>query len=597
MGFTDNASYIMEVFCVAFAATLLLTPFSIKLAGKIGAIDVPKDNRRMHVRSIPRFGGLSIFFGSLISIYLFAGTERNVKIALLGGTLIYLLGVIDDLKNLPAGIKFVWQTVVAILMYAFGLRISFITNYFGSGLWGLSTVVCFFVTVVWIVGVTNTINLVDGLDGLAAGISAIVSLSLAYISFIHGDIFGVTAVYSTLTALAGACMGFLPYNFSPAKTFMGDGGSLYLGFMIAIMSVVSPLKQATVISISVPVIALAIPIFDTFSAIIRRKLRHQPIMSADKEHLHHKLIAAGYDQRRSVIMLYGITALMGMAAILISRELFKDALVLIVVVISYLYVFVTDSAYKREKVKEKKVAERILAYFNHLYKKGNVNFEKIVKVALDNNKKMFVVTANPETLMTGLRDDEFNALLNDESVTIVPDGIGVVKAAEILGIECSGKITGVDLATFLLKTADKEKKSMYLFGAKEEVLKKLVHKIETSYPNIILLGSKNGYTKDKDKVFDEIISMKPDIVLVALGIPMQEFLINKHFEKADKGIFVGVGGSFDVLSGSKKRAPQYFINHNIEWLYRIATEPNRLKRFYRGNIKFISIIRKVNKFR
>ena len=254
MGFTDNARYIMEVFCVAFAATLLLTPFSIKLAGKIGAIDVPKDNRRMHVRSIPRFGGISIFFGSLISIYLFAGTERNVKIALLGGTLIYLLGVIDDLKNLPAGIKFVWQTVVAILMYAFGLRISFITNYFGSGLWGLSTVVCFFVTVVWIVGVTNTINLVDGLDGLAAGISAIVSLSLAYIAFIHGDIFGVTAVYSTLTALAGACMGFLPYNFSPAKTFMGDGGSLYLGFMIAIMSVVSPLKQATVISISVPVI-------------------------------------------------------------------------------------------------------------------------------------------------------------------------------------------------------------------------------------------------------------------------------------------------------------------------------------------------------
>lgn len=597
MEFTDNARYIIEVFSVAFVATLVLTPFSIKLAEKIGAIDIPKDSRRMHTKAIPRFGGFAIVLGSLISIFLFAGTERNVKIAALGGTLIYILGVADDLKNLPAGVKFIWQTGVAILMYALGLRISFITNYLGSGLWGFSTIVCFFVTVMWIVGVTNTINLVDGLDGLAAGISAIVSLALAYIAFIHGETFGVTVVYCTLTALAGACVGFLPYNFSPAKTFMGDGGSLYLGFMIAIMSVVSPLKQATVISISVPVIALAIPIFDTFSAIIRRKLRHQSIMSADKEHLHHKLIAAGYDQKRSVIMLYGITVLMGMAAILISRELFKDAIVLVVVVLSYLYVFVTDSAYKREKVKEKKIAKRILAYFDNLYKNGYANFEKLIKNALNNKNKMFIVTANPETFMTGLRDDEFNELLTNESVTVVPDGIGVVKAAEMLGIKCEGKVTGVDLAAFLLETADREKKSIYLFGSKEDVLGKLIHKIETSYPNVILLGAKNGYTKEKDEAFDEIASLKPDIVLVALGIPMQELLINKHFEKFDKGIFIGVGGSFDVLSGSKKRAPRFFVNHNLEWLYRIVTEPSRLKRFYRGNIKFISIIRKVNKFR
>lgn len=597
MGFTYNLRDIANLFIVSFVATLILTPLSIKLAAKIGAIDVPKDSRRMHTKSIPRFGGIAIFLGSMFSIYMFVGFERNVRVAMLGGTLIYILGALDDLKNLPASLKFACQSGVAILMYAFGLRITFITNYFGPGLWGFSTVVCFFVTVLWIVGITNTINLVDGLDGLAAGISAIVSLSIAYIAYIHGEIYGVIIVYSTLTAVAGACIGFLPYNFSPAKTFMGDGGSLYLGFMIAIMSVVSPLKQATVISISVPVIALAIPIFDTFSAIIRRKLRHQPIMSPDKEHLHHKLIAAGYDQKRSVIMLYGITALMGLAAILISRELFKDAIVLIIVVLSYLYVFITDSAYRREKIKEKELAKRIFAYFEKLYKRGRLSFEDHIKNALRQEEKMFVVTANPETFMTGLRDDEFNEVLVSNRTTIIPDGIGIVKAANMLGAECDGKITGVDLAAFLLEMADKEKKSIYLFGAKEDVLNKLVAKIKNDYPNVTILGAKNGYIKGKDSVFEEIINLEPDIVLVALGIPMQELLINKYYDNFDKGILVGVGGSFDVLSGSKKRAPQFFVVHNLEWLYRIVTEPSRLKRFYRGNIKFISIIRKVNKFR
>lgn len=591
---TDNIEYVSKVFFLAFAISFMSSPLSIKLAKKIGAIDTPKDNRRMHTKSIPRFGGIAIFLGSMVSIYYFVWNQPNIRIAMIGGLLIYLLGAIDDLKNLPASIKFLYQMAVAIMMYAFGLRIEFITNYFGSGLWGLNEALCFIVTVLWIVGITNTINLIDGLDGLAAGVSCIVSLAIAYIAYIHGNVFGVSIVYIALTALAGACAGFLPYNFSPAKTFMGDGGALYLGFMIAIMSVISPLKQATIISIIVPVIALAIPIFDTFSAIVRRALRHQPIMSPDKEHLHHKLIASGYDQKRSVVMLYGITALMGLAAILISRGLYKDSFVIFAIVASYLYIFATDSANRKGKFKKEIYAEKFKRYFANLYTEGWESLEIKLKNDLNNENKRFIITANPETFMSGLHNSDFNKILAGNDVTIVPDGIGIVKGAELLGIKCKDKITGVDLASWLLSEAHKTGKSVYLFGAKEEVLEALVNKINSSYKGIKIVGTDNGYAEDKDAIFDKISNLNPDIILVALGIPAQEMLINKHFSKFDKGIFVGVGGSFDVLSGTKKRAPKFFVNNNLEWLYRIVKEPARLKRFYKGNIKFFHLIRKIN---
>lgn len=353
---------IIKAFCLTALVTAALTPLSIKVAHRIGAIDVPRDSRRMHTDAVPRFGGLAIYIGSMVGLWVFAGDFRQIRIAMLGGTLMYLLGAADDLRNLHAGVKFSGQVVIAIIMYALGIRITFITNYFGSGLVMFGDVLCFIVTVLWIVGITNAINLTDGLDGLAAGISGIISLSIAYIAYIHGDIYGSAMVCISLVCLAGSCAGFLPFNFSPAKTFMGDSGALYLGFMIAIFSVISPLKRSTIIATIVPVFALAIPIFDTFAAIVRRWLSGKPIMEADKQHLHHKLIAAGHDHKRSVMMLYGITGIMGMAAVQISRELYKDAFVLILIVMTYLYVFATDPAHQssardgkcdRDKAKER----------------------------------------------------------------------------------------------------------------------------------------------------------------------------------------------------------------------------------------------------
>lgn len=230
--------------------------------------------------------------------------------------------------------------------------------------------------------------------------------------------------------------------------------------------------------------------------------------------------------------------------------------------------------------------------FEKLYKKNIDSFYKIIKNNLEKEKKMFIVTANPETFMMSKKDDELKKLLKDKETILVPDGIAIVKTAKMIGYDVKERITGIDIANKLLDYGNELKKTIYLFGAKQEVIDSMKEVLKKNYPNLKVVGSSNGYEKDKDGVFKKIISKKPDIVLVALGIPMQEKLIYKHLEKFDKGIFVGVGGSFDVISGHKKRAPKIFIKLNLEWLYRIISEPKRMKRFYDSNIKFIFKVKK-----
>ena len=211
--------------------------------------------------------------------------------------------------------------------------------------------------------------------------------------------------------------------------------------------------------------------------------------------------------------------------------------------------------------------------------------------ALAAGRRLFVVTANPEILMHAGDSPEIRALLLDEETAVVPDGISVVKAMRLLGLPAKERITGVDLAEQLLKLAGQQGKSVYLLGAKEEVVSALAQKLKAQYPQMEI-HYKNGYGKDKDADFREIEALQPDLVLVALGVPAQEKLIARHLEKFSKGVLIGVGGSFDVLSGSKRRAPAVFVKTNTEWLYRILREPSRLGRFYRNNIKFLGQIRR-----
>ena len=234
-------------------------------------------------------------------------------------------------------------------------------------------------------------------------------------------------------------------------------------------------------------------------------------------------------------------------------------------------------------------------YFDRVYNKGKKNFYTFLEDKMKQNEKTFVVTANPETLMIANDNDKFKKCLLDDNTIIVPDGIGVLKGANMLGYKIPETITGVELCTELFEYGNKHKKSIYLFGAKPEVVELLAKKIKIDYPNLKVLGYENGYVEDKNEAYNKIIELKPDIVLVAIGIPHQELLIYDNLKYFDKGIFMGVGGSFDVLSGTKKRAPKIFIKLKLEWLYRITTEPKRLKRFFRSNVRYLGIIQKEKK--
>ena len=231
-------------------------------------------------------------------------------------------------------------------------------------------------------------------------------------------------------------------------------------------------------------------------------------------------------------------------------------------------------------------------FLKNLYTKDKNTYFKLLANDLKNKHKRFIITVNPETLMLSENDAELKNILDNKTNSFVPDGIAVVKAARKIGVNVTERITGIDIAEYLLKLANENKYSIYLFGAKEEVINTLIAKIKKEYPNINILGYSNGYVKDRDLVMQDVIKKKPDICMVALGIPYQEKIIAKYFSKVKKGIFIGVGGSFDVLSGTKKRAPKIFIKLNLEWLYRIVTEPSRLKRFWNSNVKFMFKIKK-----
>lgn len=229
-------------------------------------------------------------------------------------------------------------------------------------------------------------------------------------------------------------------------------------------------------------------------------------------------------------------------------------------------------------------------YFKNLYIGSNENFYKIIKKNVKNNKKTFVITANAETFMFAKKDKTMNEIILNKNNLVVADGISILMGAKKLKLEVPTKITGVEMMENLLINSKHNK--VYLLGSKKEVLTKLVDKINSIYPNVSLVGYHDGYNYDETKVINEILKTKPDFIFIALGIPKQEKLINKIIDKVNKGVFIGVGGSFDVISGVKKRAPKIIRKLNLEWLYRIIKEPKRIKRFYQNNIKFLIKIKR-----
>jgi len=335
---TKETIFLILTFVVAFAFSFATTPIVYRLAYKIGAIDVPKDGRRMHKRPIPRLGGLAIIFGFAVSICCFADFSRALVATLCGALIIVVMGVVDDCKSLSAKFKFLVQIVAALVVIIGGnIRITVLTNpnifsdnpYIVLPLW-LSIAA----TVIWVVFITNAVNFIDGLDGLAAGVSAIMSVSLVFIALRIQE-------YSSAIiglALMGACFGFLPFNFNPAKIFMGDTGSTFLGFMLATLSIQGVFKSYAIITFAVPLLILGLPLFDALFAMIRRIAKGQSPMVADRGHLHHRLIDMGFSQKQTVFILYSISAVLGLTAVVLAESGTLRALILIVCVLIFILI-------------------------------------------------------------------------------------------------------------------------------------------------------------------------------------------------------------------------------------------------------------------
>lgn len=328
---------------LAFIISFSTTPIVRKLAFKVGAVDIPKDGRRMHKKPMALMGGAAIITGFTVAILfnivstsgiLTPGREYTGILA--GIALITIMGVLDDIKKLNWKLKLSFQLAAAItVVLVSGTKISVLTNPFvEAGYSNLPAYISYPLTIFWITGITNAINLIDGLDGLAVGVSAISSFSLFFVSILRADIEPSLAIYTAIitAALAGSTMGFLPFNFNPAKIFMGETGSAFLGFTLGVVSIQGTLKSYAAISIAIPLLVLGLPLFDTIFAILRRVRSGKSITKGDRGHLHHKLIDMGLSQRQSVVVMYTASAALGLCAIVLADRGALSAIILLLAV-------------------------------------------------------------------------------------------------------------------------------------------------------------------------------------------------------------------------------------------------------------------------
>lgn len=348
------------ILAVSFLVCYFMVPLAIKFAVKKGIIDNPKkDDRRVHKEPTPRAGGIAIIVSMAVSLllyYILSLFYDSLKVDMrfvgycIAAIIIGIMGFLDDLKDLRAIEKTLFQIVAASVIYLFGIsivgiKIPFIhQNIIDFGIFAYP------ITLFWILGITNAVNLIDGLDGLAAGISSISAISLLVIFLIVGAPLEVIVI---TIALVGATLGFLPYNFNPAKTFMGDVGSNFLGFTLSVISIMGMAKGYTILTIATPIIILGIPVFDMVFAIIRRLIRHQKITAPDKEHIHHRLLNLGLSQKQAVLTLYTITSVLGIIAVALTANMKWQILLVIIILANILGIYFVVRCKKNKKENEK----------------------------------------------------------------------------------------------------------------------------------------------------------------------------------------------------------------------------------------------------
>lgn len=325
-------------FIIAILITLLSIPIIQKVAIKRKLLDMPEP-RKVHQVPTPRIGGIALYLGICITSVVLWQSNASILTMMIGGSLIFLIGIIDDIINIPPRNKLVFQIIIASLTYLMGLNISFITSPLG-GLLYLNWA-SFPLTIFWIVGLTNALNIIDGIDGLAAGVAGISATMLSIVAILNGQY----AVACFCLIILGSCLGFLNHNFAPAKIFMGDSGAMLLGYLLACISITGVMKSTTTFSLIVPILMLGIPISDTAYAIIRRLKNNQHVFKADFDHFHHKLLKQGFSVKQISMGFYCLSFIFGLFAICI--RLSSGIVSYVVLLITILFAVITGAMFKK----------------------------------------------------------------------------------------------------------------------------------------------------------------------------------------------------------------------------------------------------------
>lgn len=316
----------LTLFLASLSLSLFLTPVVRRVAQRFGWLDVPEDNRRVHAVPIPRLGGVAIFLSVITCLSVLPFLDnlvtqslrenyRSIIAVLVSSSLVFLFGVYDDLVGTKAKWKFLAQGIAGVVLYSLGGRIEAVTIPFAGSV-EIPAILSLIFTLIWVIGISNAFNLIDGLDGLAAGAGLFASLVMLTVSFMLGNPY-VTAIS---LVMSGALIGFLRYNFNPASIFLGDSGSLFIGFTLAALSLTGAQKASTAVAVAIPLMAFGLPVIDTGFSIVRRLIGGKPLFEGDREHIHHKLLERGWSQRRVAFVLYGVCALFGLTALLFTSD-------------------------------------------------------------------------------------------------------------------------------------------------------------------------------------------------------------------------------------------------------------------------------------
>ncbi len=355
MELQENFLLYLLAFFIAFSVSLLLTPYTKTLSKKLNIVAIPND-RSMHVEPKGLLGGVAIFLGfnaGAILLFFFKPIAPEIYFPefykefigfLIGGFIIFFVGIFDDKYNMKSKTKLFFQVIVAFIVIQSGITMDLIIYPVIIPI--ESSIINKFITLIWIVGIINAVNIIDGIDGLAAGVTAISSFFLMILCLISGS--PIAVVLSA--ALAGSCLGFLPRNFYPSEIFMGDTGAMFLGYVLAVASLLGVFKSYALLSIIISVLVLAFPIFDVGFAMIRRAIAGKPIMTADRGHLHHRIFDAGFNESQTVIILYFISFICALFAVVIAL---KDVYAFIFLFVVLFVLFAMTISYRVKMIKKK----------------------------------------------------------------------------------------------------------------------------------------------------------------------------------------------------------------------------------------------------